>query len=220
MNKSVFTVDELIEFCNNKLSIASLVFSRKIKILVRFLLGLTIVFSLKALEIMYYYPNLYWHYFGYIGFSLILFLSVFFIKRRMINKLPKGVTLSQLRLVGLKTYLVSCNITRNDLEHIQKILLREEVNSKPTFLLALPGVALIILPLWNAFLVRYFSFMTLETAIKSFSKLFCSLFAICIILWFGNAMIISFKKEKYLSLMAINRLIDELLINDYELNDK
>lgn len=138
----------------------------------------------------------------------------------MINKLPKGVTLSQLRLVGLKTYLISCNITRNDLEHIQKILLREEINSKPMFSLALPGVALIILPLWNAFLVRYFSFMTLETAIKSFSKLIGPLFFICIILWFVNSIIISFKKEKYLSLMAINRLIDELLINDYELNDQ
>lgn len=219
MERALLTIDELIDFCTNNLSIMALVYSRKAKILTYFLLALMILSSFGVLVVSFINTNSFIGYSISIGIFLFFLASVIALRRKMLKNLPANVSLSQLKLLGLETFLISKNISRQNLEHIQKIMIKEEANAKRTFTFILPG-AVLLLPLWNAFLNKYFSNMPQEVALDFFGQWAIILIFVSFIFWLYKQMLISIFSEKQSLLKTINRLIEELLINGYELKHK
>lgn len=223
MDKPFISVEDLVNFHNSpKFSVYTLIFKPKRKgvfiglCVLYIMANVLILVSLIESVLNNYYP---WKIGIVVGgtINILIIIVLSRLQKHIESKSPDKKTFTQLKSEALRDYCKSKQITKSDLEKIRDILIREETKSNKKFSMIIPG-AVVLLPLWNSFLNKLFTYTT-DT--KSLSSLFVglSLSMICLsfVMWLTYKLIYDvFIIRRYDKLKATINAIEELLLNQYQ----
>ncbi|WP_088185847.1 hypothetical protein [Desulfosporosinus sp. FKA] len=222
MEESIFSINNLVKFYTKNLSYYSLIFKptmRKRIITLFTICCLSVISELVSMFFFAFTHNNHWTIAAFTSgiICIFIFLILLFLKKSIESKFPNNRTYDQIRLMALIAYCKSQNLSRDDLEKTRDILTREEKREYKKFSFIIPG-SIIILPLWNAFLTKLFSFAKdTHSATGLFLGMSTTIIYLSITSWLSYKVIFDiFINQRFFKLRSTIRAIEEILLNHYE----